>query len=211
MKLNFPLIKKGVQPTYSRGLKIGSRFSRIFRKVSLAIVIFLLFFHLPIFIPEFIHRHMTIQEIQGILESQPTGLSHVEKGEIAKAIYAEAKRHNYDPKFILALIAIESSFKNESVSVQGAKGLMQLMPYVAQSLAPALDIEWAGDQTLFNPHFNIRIGSYYLAQLILDFNDLRLALTAYNYGPTYVKSLIERKEQIPPHYYRRVLYVYQNI
>ena len=25
----------------------------------------------------------------------------------------------------------------------------------------------------------------------------RLALAAYNYGPTYVKGLIERKERIP--------------
>jgi hypothetical protein len=106
MGLNLPTIKRGFSPTYSRSLKIGSGF---LRKIPLAIVIFLLFFHLPILIPEFIHRHMTIQEIQEILESQPTGLSHLARGEIAKAIYEEAKRYNYDPKFILALIAIESS------------------------------------------------------------------------------------------------------
>jgi soluble lytic murein transglycosylase len=85
------------------------------------------------------------------------------------------------------------------------------MPYVAESIAHDLGIEWKGDLTLFDPYINIRIGIHYLSQLILDFNDLRIALTAYNYGPTYVKGLIERKQQIPVHYYRRVLTVYQTL
>jgi len=75
---------------------------------------------------------------------------------------------------------------------------MQIMPYVAESIAQELGIEWSGDRTLFNPYLNIRIGIYYLSRLILDFKDVRIALTAYNYGPTYVKGLIERKESIPP-------------
>jgi soluble lytic murein transglycosylase len=138
-------------------------------------------------------------------------LDNVTKGELAEAIYEESLHYDHDPKFILALIAIESSFKNWSVSEQGAKGLMQLMPYVAESIAHDLGIEWKGDLTLFDPYINIRIGIHYLSQLILDFNDLRIALTAYNYGPTYVKGLIERKQQIPVHYYRRVLTVYQTL
>ena len=119
------------------------------------------------------------------------------KEELAEVIYEEAIRYNHDPKFILALIAIESSFQNWSVSEQGAKGLMQIMPYVAESLAQELGIEWSGDRTLFNPFLNIRMGSYYLSQLIHEFKDLRLALTAYNYGPTYIKGLKERNEKIP--------------
>jgi soluble lytic murein transglycosylase-like protein len=55
------------------------------------------------------------------------------------------------------------------------------------------------------------MGIYYLSQLILDFKDIRIALTAYNYGPTYVKGLIEKKENIPPYYYRKFLTAYQNI
>ena len=68
--------------------------------------------------------------------------------ELAEVIYEEALRYNQDPKFILALIAIESSFKNSSVSEKGAKGLMQIMPYVAESLAQEMGIEWSGDRTL---------------------------------------------------------------
>jgi soluble lytic murein transglycosylase len=97
------------------------------------------------------------------------------------------------------------------VSEKGAKGLMQIMPYVAQSLSQQLGIEWSGDRTLFNPYLNIRIGIYYLSQLILDFKDVEVALTAYNYGPTYVKGLIERKERIPHNYSRKVLTAYKSI
>jgi soluble lytic murein transglycosylase len=88
---------------------------------------------------------------------------------------------------------------------------MQIMPYVAESLAQELGIEWSGDRTLFNPYLNIRIGIHYLSQLILDFNDIGVALTAYNYGPTYVKGLVERKERIPHNYYRKFLTAYQSI
>ena len=152
-----------------------------------------------------------IQEILTILDRQPTGFAHVTKAELAEVIYEESVRNNHDPKFILALIAIESSFQNWSVSERGAKGLMQIMPYVAKSLAGEMGIEWSGDRTLFNPFLNIKMGIHYLSQLIADFKDLELALTAYNYGPTYVKSLVERKERIPLHFYHKLLDVYQNL
>jgi len=185
--------------------------SRIFRKAAFFIIIFIISFHLPNFIPDFDQRGQTIKEILEILEKQPTGLANVTKEELAEVIYEEATRHNHDPKFILALIAIESEFYNWSVSEKGAKGLMQIMPYVAQSLSQELGIEWSGDRTLFNPYLNIRIGIYYLSQLILDFKDVEVALTAYNYGPTYVKGLIERNERIPHDYYRKFLTAYQKI
>jgi len=180
-------------------------------KLVLFTVVFILSFHFPNFIPDLSQREQTIREILEVLEKQPTGLANVTKEELAEVIYEEATRHNHDPKFILALIATESEFYNWSVSEKGAKGLMQIMPYVAEPLAQDLGIEWSGDRTLFNPYLNIRIGIHYLSQLMLDFKDVGTALTAYNYGPTYVKSLIERKERIPHNYSRKVLAVYKSI
>jgi hypothetical protein len=55
------------------------------------------------------------------------------------------------------------------------------------------------------------MGIHYFSQLTLDFKDVGVALTAYNYGPTYVKGLIERKERIPNDYYRKFLTAYQKI
>ena len=55
------------------------------------------------------------------------------------------------------------------------------------------------------------MGIYYLTQLNKDFNDIRLALVAYNSGPTYIKGLMERKEGIPLNYYRKFVTAYQSI
>lgn len=211
MELNEPNIRAGHPPHSIPYKKSGLLPLRILLKAALFTIVFFIFFHLPNFTPGIQNREKTINEILTVLEKHQTGFANVTKEELAEVIYEEAIRYNHDPKFILALISIESSFRNWSVSQRGAKGLMQIMPYVAQSIAQEMGIEWGGDRTLFNPFLNIRMGIYYLSQLILDFNDLELALTAYNYGPTYVKGLIERKQRIPAHYYRRIVTAYQNL
>jgi soluble lytic murein transglycosylase-like protein len=211
MELNEALIRTGHPPHTWTYKKNRHPLSRILPKIAIFVLIFLISFHLPNFIPGLDQREQTIREILEVLESQPTGLANVTKEELAEVIYEEANRYDHDPKFILALIAIESSFQNWSVSEQGAKGLMQIMPYVAKSLAHELGIEWSGDRTLFNPYLNVRIGSYYLFQLIKEFNDPRLALAAYNYGPTYIKGLKERNEKIPTHYFYKIWTVYQDL
>ncbi|MGD0917541.1 MAG: transglycosylase SLT domain-containing protein [Thermodesulfobacteriota bacterium] len=198
--------------------KMALPLRRIFLKVVLFFVMFILAFHLPhllngiqCFTDGIGTKEETIREILTVLERYPTGLADVTKEELAEVIYEEATRNNHDPKFILALIAFESSFQNWSVSERGAKGLMQIMPYVAESLAQEMGIEWRGDRTLFNPFLNTRMGIHYLSRLILDFNDVGIALTAYNYGPTYVRSLIERKERIPLQYSHKILTIYQTL
>ncbi|OGP73024.1 MAG: hypothetical protein A2V86_07045 [Deltaproteobacteria bacterium RBG_16_49_23] len=211
MELSEPLIRKGSPPYLLKLKRSGSLFLRFFLRISLVIVISSLSIHLPDFTVKTPNRAQTIQEIAGILEKYSKDLDNETRIDLAEAIYEESVYYNHDPKFILALIAIESSFQNQSVSEKGAKGLMQLMPYVAESLAKELGIEWDGDPTLFNPFLNIRMGIHYLSQLILDFDDVRIALVAYNYGPTYVKSLIEKKESIPVHYYHRILTAYQTL
>jgi len=213
MEFNEPNIRTGHPPHSIPYKKNGLFPCRILLKVAIFIIIFIfvLSFNLPHFNTGFNSRKQTIQEILAVLERHQTGLANVTKEELAEVIYEEATRYNHDPKFILAVIAIESEFHNWSVSEKGAKGLMQILPYVAQSIAQELGIEWSGDRTLFNPILNIRMGIYYLSRLLLDFDDLELAVTAYNYGPTYVKGLIERKERVPLHYYRRLLTVYQGL
>ena len=214
-----PLIRMGFSPHPRTCKKIGSLSPRNLLKISLfTVIIILLSFHLPLFISEINYlvygpqnREQTIQEILTVLESHPTGLANVTKEELAEVIYEEAIQYNQDPKFILALIAIESSFQNWSVSERGAKGLMQVMPYVAESIAQEIGVEWSGDDILFNPFLNIKIGIYYLSRLIQDFNHMGLALEAYNYGPTYIKERMGKKKQIQGHFYHRILSVYQNL
>jgi len=201
-------------PHTGRKKKIGRLVGRFLVKTTLASLIFVLCFHISPPRSEIPVRQQTIQEIAAILEKQGTDLAPATPHALAEVIYDEAVRYNYDPKVILALIGIESSFRNSSVSARGAKGLMQIMPYVAQAVAQELKIEWRGDQTLFDPFLNIRMGIYYLKMLMDDFQDLVLALTAYNYGPTYVRSYLDKGEKIPLYhfrYYQRVFAFYRNL
>jgi hypothetical protein len=210
MQLNDPLIRTGHPPHPAAYIK-NDRPRRLLFKALLFFVIFALSFHLPPFDFGIKNRQDTIKEILAVLERHPTGLANVTKEELAEVIYEESIRNNHDPKFILALIAIESEFKTWAVSVRGAKGLMQIMPEVGQFLAQEMGIEWSGDRTLFNPFLNIRMGVYYLSQLMGHFNDPGIALTAYNYGPTYVQDLIDRHQRLPDNYYRRILSVYHTL
>jgi soluble lytic murein transglycosylase-like protein len=213
-----PLIREGRTPHPPMKNRILRLVCRLVPKLSLFLLMFLLSFHLFSLTPRFGFlsperqaREQTIGQIMAVLERHPTGLAQAMKEELAEFIYEEAARYNYDPKIILALIAVESSFQNWSVSEKGAKGLMQIMPYVAQSLAQKLGIEWMGDRTLFNPFFNVRMGIHYLSELILHFNNLKYALVAYNYGPTYVRGLIEQKQPVPPEFYDRFVAAYQDL
>jgi soluble lytic murein transglycosylase-like protein len=200
--------------------KNGLPLRPILFKFGLFLIIFIFSFHLSLshFAQDILdlepgsrNREKTIREMVAVLEKHQTGLANVTREELAEVIYEEALRYNQDPKFILALIAIESSFDNSSVSEKGAKGLMQMMPYVAQSVAHQMGIEWTGDRTLFNPFLNVRMGIHYLSQLILDFDDLGLAVAAYNFGPTYVRDLMGRKEKLPLDFYRKLLLVYHTL
>jgi soluble lytic murein transglycosylase len=201
-------------PDAGRKKKIGCFVGRLTLKTTLAFLIFVLCF--PISYPylEIPARQQTIQEIAAFLEKQGTDLAPVTPYALAEAIYDEAVRYKHDPKFILAIIGIESSFRNSSVSARGAKGLMQIMPFVAEAVAQELKIEWRGDQTLFDPLLNIKMGIYYLKMLMDDFQDLGLALTAYNYGPTYIRGLMGKGDKIPLYHFRhyqRVLAFYRNL
>jgi soluble lytic murein transglycosylase-like protein len=112
------------------------------------------------------------------------------------------KHYRVDPNLIKAVIQVESGFDHRAVSRVGAQGLMQLMP------ATALEFNVLDP---FNPRQNIEGGTRYLRYLLDTFNgDLRLALAAYNAGPTLVKK-VNRIPRIPEteNYVKRVIAHYQ--
>ena len=226
MEILEPPIQTEHPPHAEKENKKGRLLPRLLLKVTLVLVFSLSFIHLPHLISVIqdiapgikyvipgveTERDKMIKEILVILERQQSDLASVTREALAEAIYDEALRYNHDPKLILACIATESSFKNWAVSERGAKGLMQIMPDVAESLAKKLDIEWTGDRTLFNPFLNLKMGIFYLSELIRDFHDLGTALTAYNYGPTRVRSLLEKRQRLPLDYYNRILTTYQSL
>jgi soluble lytic murein transglycosylase len=109
------------------------------------------------------------------------------------------------PETILAVIRIESAFDVEATSEAGAVGLMQLLPSTAEEIARELGIEWAGEETLRDPAANIRMGTYYLAKLLGQFDNLAAALAAYNEGPGRVAGRVAENARLETDYARQVL------
>lgn len=116
-------------------------------------------------------------------------------------IHRTALVHGVPPALVKAVIAAESAFDSQALSIKGAQGLMQLMPATAASLGVA---------NAFEPAENVRGGTAYLRAMIGRYGDLSRALAAYNAGPTAV----DRYGGIPPYpetraYVDRVLTYYR--
>lgn len=148
--------------------------------------------------------------ILNAINDYKTGLGRIEELYLAEIIASESNKYNIDPVFIISLIEAESSFFNWRKSNKGAVGLMQIRTYVGKDVAKDLDIEWKGEQTLLNPYANVKMGIYYFAELKNRFDDTRLALAAYNAGPTYVADTMRDFKKVPLSFADKVFYIYQN-
>ena len=90
-------------------------------------------------------------------------------------------------ELVLAVIRQEREFDEEAISYAGARGLMQLMTYTAKLVAKQAKLPYSKSK-LKNPDYNIKLGSYYLAGLLEEYEgSYPFALAAYNAGPRRVK------------------------
>ncbi|MGH7773032.1 MAG: lytic transglycosylase domain-containing protein [Candidatus Binatia bacterium] len=128
---------------------------------------------------------------------------------IAETISGESEKHSLDPMLVLALINVESRFHQTAVSTEGARGLMQIRPLVANALAEEVELEgWEGEKSLDDPITNIKLGVFYLGYLKKSFRDLKLTLAAYNSGPTEINRRLEEEEELPIEFAMKVLSTY---
>ena len=109
----------------------------------------------------------------------------------ARSLLANSERTKLDPNLIMALVTVESSWRQTAVSRHGARGLGQLMPRTAARLGV----------NPRDPAQNLRGASAYLRTLVNRFagrgvNAMRDAIGAYNAGPLAV----EKYRGIPPYY-----------
>lgn len=150
-----------------------------------------------------------ISRIYSVLRTHRKDLDHIAAWTIAKTILEESNKYLLDPMLVLAVIKVESSFQHLAVSPVGARGLMQIRPFVANAIAPEVNIKpWHGIDSLDDPVLNIKIGVFYLSRLKERFKDTKLALTAYNWGPTKIGYRLKNRGQIPLGYARKVLSAY---
>ncbi|EGB15671.1 Lytic transglycosylase catalytic [Pseudodesulfovibrio mercurii] len=95
-------------------------------------------------------------------------------------IRAAARKYRVHPRFIEAVIKVESDFnpRAKSPAPANAMGLMQLTPATAEYLG--VENPWDASQNIFG-------GTRYLKELLVEFKDPALALAGYNWGPTHVR------------------------
>ncbi len=170
-------------------------------------------------IQEYQDFHVTLREklrikskIFDVISSYSTGLDGASLNKIPQWIYEASQKYDYDPFLLTALIVTESSFNNWAKSHRGALGLMQIRPRTGHAMATEVNLLWEGKPTLFKPESNIALGTYYLNKLQNRFNnDVKLALEAYNHGPTKLQRYIQQGKQLPVDYSNKVLKIYDLI
>ncbi len=121
-------------------------------------------------------------------------------GQYDPLILKASSLFGVDSSLVRAVIAVESAFNRYARSHKGARGLMQLMPDTGRRY---------GLSNAYDPWQNIRAGTAHLRDLIDEFDDLRLALAAYNAGAAPVRKY----RAVPPYpetrnYVRRVMALY---
>lgn len=128
--------------------------------------------------------------------------------QYARVTIREADVHALDARLLVALIAVESSWRRDAISSAGARGLGQLMP----GTAGALGVD--PDDALANIH---GVAVHLHALLAHYANDARAAqyvdaIAAYNAG----EGAVDRYGGVPPfpeteRYVRRVMRLWRRL
>lgn len=94
-----------------------------------------------------------------------------------------SKSRGVDPRFVLAIMKQESSFRPRAKSSAAARGLLQLTYDTALKYNRRAGFRKISGTDLYRPNVNIAIGSVYLADLKKEFGGLYEAVAAsYNGG-----------------------------
>jgi soluble lytic murein transglycosylase-like protein len=95
--------------------------------------------------------------------------------EFLKTLDYEATRAGLDRQLVLGLITVESNFRKYAVSVAGARGYMQVMPFWTRLIGDG------ESRRLFEMRSNLRYGNVILRHYLdIEQGDLYMALGRYN-------------------------------
>jgi soluble lytic murein transglycosylase len=100
----------------------------------------------------------------------------------ASAIAEASKLTQLPPDWILAVMRQESLFRDDAVSRAGARGLMQMTPTTAASVAKRWHLPPPQRDGTFDPPMDVQRGAAHLRDLLDKYGQLGLTLAAYNAG-----------------------------
>lgn len=118
-------------------------------------------------------------------------LKKIYKIEYSEYVEKYSNKYKVDKYLVYATIKAESNFDQYAKSSQGAIGLMQLLYATAEEIAPKAEVNVTNDN-IYDPNVNINLGTKMLSILIQKYDNIGLALAAYNAGTGNVDSWINK-------------------
>lgn len=119
--------------------------------------------------------------------------------EYAPLVDTMARSRNLDPAWVMGLMRSESAMAVDALSSAGARGLMQVMPGTAKTLARRHSFKYTGHRQLMEAEDNIQFGTAYLRDLLDRFdNNPVLVSGAYNAGPHVVDRWMDKRQTDDP-------------
>jgi soluble lytic murein transglycosylase-like protein/tetratricopeptide (TPR) repeat protein len=117
----------------------------------------------------------------------------------APHVWRSGWENDVDPLLMLSIMRAESLYKHDAVSRAGALGLVQVMPSTGAKVAALMGDPAFRVESLLRPEQNIRLGTFYLGQLLDRFEggQFPLAVGSYNGGPHNVGRWLRPKVGIP--------------
>ena len=95
--------------------------------------------------------------------------------EFLETVWYESRRAGLEPALVLGLIQVESGFRKYAISIAGARGYMQVMPFWAKLIGDGQASH------LFHMQGNLRFGCVILRHYLdREQGDMFLALGRYN-------------------------------
>lgn len=140
-------------------------------------------------------RYSKTGSVKAIAQVSPKDFPVVYRTEILAA----AKPRKIDPRFVLAIMRQESSFRPGVKSPSAARGLLQLVIDTAMKYNKKAGYAGLQPDDLYDPKTNITIGCEYIADLLREFNGLHEAVAAsYNGGEDNAARWLNRSKPKEP-------------
>jgi len=113
-----------------------------------------------------------------------------------------ASRFALNASWLMAHARAESIFMPDVVSGANARGLLQVIPSTAETIALRNQIPWLGADSLYLPEVNIPLGAGALRDAIDTYNGKAYqAIAAYNAGPSAVNRWLAARGNLDPDFW----------
>lgn len=117
--------------------------------------------------------------------------------EYSQYVEKYAREYQVDEDLIYAVIKTESGFDPKAVSVNDAKGLMQITKDTFDWISGKLGYKDKQHDDLFDPETGIEYGTFFLSYLLNEFQEPEVALAAYHAGRGITNKWLQDPEYSP--------------